>query len=776
MASITRAGVLGAGTMGARLAAHLANAGLPTLLLDLPAAGPDRNLRARAGLAQALQSKPAAFFLPEYAARITTGNFEDDLERLRGCDWILEAVAEDPEIKGPLLERVEGVRAPHAIVSTNTSGLPIASLAAGRAEAFRRHFLGTHFFNPPRYMHLVEVIPGPETLPEVVKTVTELCERRLGKGVVIARDTPNFIANRLGVFFLGAALRLMAEHGLSVEEVDALTGPAIGHAKSAIFRTLDIVGLDVHAHVVANLERNLPDDPGREWFHLPPFYEQMLERGWLGEKAGQGFYRRERGGEILALDWKTFQYRPRQKVRFEALERAKMVDDTRARLKLLLGGSDPAGAFLWALYPEVFLYAAGLVGEIADRVVEIDRAMRWGFGQRLGPFEAWDALGTEPVVLRLRHEKRAVPENIERMLASGARSFYREAQYFDLRARHYRPIEPRPGILVLGDLKPGGRRVQGNAGASLVDLGDGVLCVEFHSKMNTLGEDQFSLLLAGLKETAARFEALVIANQGDDFSAGANLMLVLLAAQAGEWEELEQGVRRFQHVNLALKYAAKPVVCAPFGRTLGGGCEIVLHCPRSQAGAELYCGLVETAVGLIPGGGGTKELLLRHTASLPAEAELLPAVAEVFETIGYAKVSGSAAEAERLGFLRPSDRVSMHRERLVADAKVAALEMARSYQPATPRHYHRVAGEPGRAALEMSIYLGERGAYISAYDAVIARKLAHVLCGGPLAGEAGVTEQYLLDLEREAFLSLCGEKRTQERIQHMLKTGKPLRN
>jgi 3-hydroxyacyl-CoA dehydrogenase len=784
MFPITRAGVLGAGTMGARIAAHLANAGIPVLLLDLPGEGPDRNVRSRSGLEQALCGQPAAFFLPGYRERVSPGNFEDDLVRLAECDWIIEAVAENLEIKRGLLARVEAVRKRGAVVSTNTSGLPVRSIAAGFSEDFRRHFLGTHFFNPPRYLHLVEAIPAPDTLPAVTDGVRDFCDRRLGKGVVIARDTPNFIANRIGVFSIGVVLTLMEQQGLSIEEVDALAGPAIGNPKSAIFRTLDIVGLDVHAAVVANLERNLPEDAGRQWLRLPPFFQQMLGRRWLGEKAGQGFYRRERGGEILALDWKTLAYHPRQKVRFASLDVARNVEAPGERLKLLLSAGDRAATFLWAWYSEVFLYAASLVGVIAERVVEIDRSMRWGFGQRLGPFEAWDALGVENTALRLRQEKRAVPESVERMLASGARSFYRIAardggsstQYFDLAARQYRVLEPRPGVLSLKDLKQGGRRIQGNAGASLVDLDEGVLAVEFHSKMNTLGEDQFGALLAGVKETAARFEALVITSEGDDFSAGANLVLVLMAAQGGEWDELELGVRRFQQVNMALKYAPKPVVCAPFGRTLGGGCEILLHGARVQASAELYAGLVESAVGLIPAGGGTKEMLLRATLGTPPEADLLPAIQEAFETIGYAKVSTSAAEAERLKFLRASDGVSMNRERLLAEAKAAALDLARSYQPGSPRTDIRVAGEPGVAALHLSIYLGVQGGFISEHDAVIARKLAHVLCGGRLAADSYVSEQYLLDLEREAFLSLCGERSTQERIQHMLRTGKALRN
>ncbi|HYM13364.1 MAG TPA: enoyl-CoA hydratase/isomerase family protein, partial [Bryobacterales bacterium] len=498
-------------------------------------------------------------------------------------------------------------------------------------------------------------------------------------------------------------------------------------------------------------------------------------------------YRREKKGgesEILALDWKTLEYRPRQKVKVPSVELARNAEDLRQRLPLLLTPSDRAGNFLWSLFSETFVYAASLVGEIADRVVEIDRAMRWGFAREVGPFEACDVLGVDKVVERLRKEKRAVPEGVEGMLASGARSFYKHAEansapatlYFDLRAGAYQPLEPRPGILVLQDLKRARREIKCNAGASLVDLGDGVLCVEFHSKMNALGEDQISMLMAGLKATEANFEAMVIANQGENFSVGANLVLVLMAAQGGEWDELDLGVRRFQQANMALKYASKPVVAAPFGMTLGGGCEISLHCPRSQASAELYMGLVEAGVGVIPAGGGTKEFLLRLTDGAQSDDDLLARVQQAFEIIAYAKVSSSAEEARRMGFLRPGDAVSIHRERVMAEAKAAALEMVHNWRPAAPRADIPVLGDAGLAALKLGIYMARQGAYISEYDAVVAGKLANVLCGGPLSGRPTVSEQYLLDLEREAFLSLCGQRQTQERMQHLLKTGKPLRN
>ena len=787
MKAIGRAAVLGAGTMGARIAAHLANAGLPTLLLDLPGPAADRNRLARTGLQKAAQQKPSGFFLPEHQARVTSGNFDDDLAQLANCDWIIEAVAEDLQIKRGLLERVQAVRRAGAVVSTNTSGIPVAAIAAGLSEEFRRHFLGAHFFNPPRYMHLVEIVPGAETLPEVTACLLQICDQRLGKGVVIARDTPNFIANRIGTFALAAVLRQLESDGFTIEEVDALTGPAIGNPRTATFRTLDLVGADVAANVIRNLHDNLPGDPRRDWFVVPAFQQQMLERGWLGDKAGQGFYRRvagDGGRDLMALDWKTLDYRPRQKVRFPSLEMAQNIEDTRQRLPVLLAAGDRAAEFLWGVWSEVFVYAASLVGEICDRVVDVDRAMRWGYGQELGPFEAWDALGVDKVTARLAKEGKAPPDSVERMLAGGARSFYQQSEddgrprnaYFDLRGAGYQELEPPPGVVVLKDLKRARREVKRNAGASLIDLGDGVLCVEFHSKMNAIGEDQIGMLLAGVKETAANFEAMVVANQGGNFSVGANLVLVLMAAQSGEWDEIDLGIRRFQQANMALKYAPKPVVAAPFGLTLGGGCEILLHCPRAQAWAELYAGLVETSVGVIPAGGGTKELLLRLSGGAPGGADAMPAVRQAFETIGYAKVSTSAEEARRLGFLRFGDGVSIDKQRVLADAKAAALELARTHQPRTPRTDVRVLGEPGLAALKMGVYLARKGGYITEYDAVVAGKLAHVLAGGRLSGDPKVPEQYLLDLEREAFLSLCGERGTQQRMQHMLKTGKHLRN
>jgi 3-hydroxyacyl-CoA dehydrogenase len=761
--------------MGSRIAAHFANAGFAVDLLDMVIPGqPKRNAAALAGLETAAKQRPVGFFTDAAAKLIAPGNFEDDLGRLRACDWIVEAVAENLEIKRGLLARVAAVRTPGTILSTNTSGIPLARIVEGFDEELGRHFLGTHFFNPPRYLHLVEVIRWAGTDSAAADWVANFCDLHLGKGVVECKDTPNFIANRLGCFFGATIHKLTAEGAYTVEEVDALTGPLIGLPRSASFRLVDIIGLDVWVHVLRNLCELAPHDPGRERYEVPPFMAAMMERGWLGEKRGQGFYKRVGPAkEIHAIDLKCLEYHPAQKVRFPEADAVRGVEDLGERLRALVADGGRVGQFLWPLLRDLFLYAAQMVPEISDRIVEIDRAMRWGFAFELGPFELWDAVGVEHTVARMRSEGCVVPERVERMLASGAQSFYEAAdrdgqpgtRYFDIQRGAWQELEPRPGVMVLSDLKRARGVVKKNAEASLVDLGDGVLCLEFHSKMNSLGDDAGEMLSAALEEAGRGFAALVIANQGEHFSAGANLMNLLLAAQNGQWDELDAAVRCFQQDNMALKYAAVPVVAAPFGMTLGGGCEVVLHAARVQASAETHMGLVETGVGLIPAGGGSKEMLIRLGNAKAA-----------FEPIGYAKMSGSAAHAREMGLLRAQDGISMNAERLVADAKASALALASSYAPGVPRQDIAVEGEAGYALLKMGLYLAHEGGYISDYDMVVGEKLAHVLSGGRLVGAQTVSEQHLLDLEREAFLSLCGQQKTQDRIQYMLKNGKPLRN
>ncbi|MBZ5542816.1 MAG: 3-hydroxyacyl-CoA dehydrogenase/enoyl-CoA hydratase family protein [Acidobacteriia bacterium] len=792
--------------MGARIAAHLANAGVPSVLLDIVPSelAPEekkqgralsdhkvRNRLAQAGLDAALKSRPAAFFVPEAARLITVGNLEDHLSLVKDCDWIIEAVTENLEIKRALLGKVEPLRAPGAVVSSNTSGISLGSIAEGFGEDFRCHWLGTHFFNPPRYMKLLEVIPTPQTSHEVVELISRFGDIVLGKGIVVAKDTPNFIANRIGTFVTLSVLRIMQEGGYTIEEIDALTGPAMGLPKSATFRTLDIVGVDVLAHVVKNLAETLPDDERRGLFQIPDFVARMLERKLLGEKTGQGFYRKVKAAssgdgesEILTLDLGTFDYRPRQRPKLPALEMAQNIEDPGRRLATLMQSPDRAGQFYQKVLADTFHYAASRIPEISDDIVSVDNAMKWGFGWERGVFELWDAVGVEKIVEGWKKENRPVPPLVEKLLGGGKRAFYSQTNgtmsYFDLAGGDYRLVPARPGLLVLAALKGGKKEIKRNAGASLIDLGDGVLCLEFHSKMNTLGADAVQMVNAGLKALEDGFDAMVIGNQGQVFSAGANLMLLLVAAQEGEWDDIHEEVRRFQNANMALKYAARPVVAAPHGLTLGGGVEMMLHAARVRAAAETYMGLVEMGVGLIPAGGGTKEMLLRAMDDVPQDPDADPFVnlKEVFTNIGMAKVSSSAEDARKLGYLRPQDSISMNRDRQIADAKQVALDLVKlGYRPAKPREDVLVLGQAGFAKMKLGLHLLRRAEYISDYDVVIGTHLARILSGGgEFTSPQRVSEQFLLDLEREAFVSLCGEKKTQERIQHMLKKGKALRN
>ncbi|HEX8706800.1 MAG TPA: 3-hydroxyacyl-CoA dehydrogenase/enoyl-CoA hydratase family protein [Pyrinomonadaceae bacterium] len=803
MFRIEKAAVLGAGTMGAQIAAHLANARIPVILLDIPAreltaeeaakgltleSGEVRNRIARSGLEAAKKARPAAFFTPELAGLVTVGNFEDDLARLKDCDLIIEAVVENLEIKRKLYERVEQFRRPGSVVASNTSGIPIRQLAEGRSEDFRAHFLGIHFFNPPRYLHLVELIGTEWTRPEVSCSVYGFLDQRLGKGVVTAKDRPNFIANRIGTFGALYTIRTMLEDGYSIEEVDKMTGQAVGRPKTATFRTFDLVGLDVFAHVVQNLYDALPEDEEREVFIAPEFLKGMTERGLLGNKTRGGFYRKQKGEgekqEIWTLDHASLEYRPAQKVRLPALDLAKNIETTPERIKALVWGKDRVGAFLWKTISRTLRYAAGRIPEIADNVVEIDRAMKWGFNWELGVFETWDAIGVEKSVTRMREEGQSVPQNVQRMLEAGATSFYKTEQgqrsYFDFASGQYQPVNELPGVVVLKSIKERAGVIKRNAGASLIDLGDGVACLEFHSKMNAIGGDTLQMIKYALAEVEKNFAGLVVGNQGVNFSVGANLMLLLLEAQDENWEEIDLIVRAFQNATMSLRYSAKPVVVAPFQMTFGGGCEMTLHGDRVRAAAETYIGLVEVGVGLIPAGGGTKELLLRALDSIPGgmnDADPFPFVKRAFETIALAKVATSAEEARSLGFLGADDTVSMNSDRLIADAKQEVLSLAASgYVEPQQRTDILALGLPALATLKLGIHQMKRGGFISDYDALIGEKLARILTGGDLNHPTRVSEQYLLDLEREAFLSLCGERKTQERIGHMLKNGKPLRN
>jgi 3-hydroxyacyl-CoA dehydrogenase len=704
--------------MGAQIAAHFANAGVRVLLLDVTREA------ARDGLLRATNLKPDPFFTPAALSLIRTGGFDEDLAGLREVDWIVEAIVERRDAKQALMARVDSVRADGAIVSSNTSGIPIASIAEGRSDGFRRHWLGTHFFNPPRYLHLLELIATPETSADVVRIVTEFSDRRLGKGVVPAKDAPGFIANRIGVFGLMQVFRAIESGELTIEEVDAITGPAIGRPKSATFRTVDIAGVDVLAHVARTLAERLQDPAERAQFMLPPFVEAMVARGMTGAKAGRGFYQKA-GDEILTLDPTTLEYRAKQSPKLPSLEAARAIEPVAERIRTLYNGPDKVGAFLRSTLGPTLDYASRIAADVASSPEDVDKAMRWGFGWELGPIE------TRAILERPTSDLRLPSSN---------------------------------GV------------VRRNAGASLIDMGDGVLQVEFHSKMNAIGGDTIEMLHAGVTEASRNFAALVVGNEAPNFSAGANLMLLLLEAQEGNWEDVDLMVRGFQGATMALKHADVPVVVAPAGLTLGGGCEVVLHGTRVQAAAESYIGLVEVGVGLIPAGGGTKEMLARAMEPLPAGADALPQIQRVFETIGFAKVATSGPDAQRIGYLREADAITMNRDRVLADAKAQALQLVRGFTPALPRTAIRVGGEGVFATLKLGVHLAWRAGRISDHDAVIGRKLAWILAGGNLQHPGTLREQELLDLEREAFLSLCGERKTLERIAHTLKTGKPLRN
>ncbi len=741
--------VLGAGTMGSQIAAHFANAGVPALLLDVTADA------AREGLKRARALKPDPFFTPDTWKLISTGGF-DELKRVGESDWIIEAIVEQLDIKRALLEKVDIARRPGSIVSSNTSGIPIAALAEGRSDDFRRHWLGTHFFNPPRYLHLLEVIPTAETAREVVGAVVSFADHHLGKGVVIAKDSPNFIGNHIALYGVVQILEQVESGAFTIEEVDAITGPALGRPKSATFRTLDLAGIDILAHVVHNLYERLPDEAARSQFVLPAFVEKMVERNMVGEKSGQGFYKRVKSAkgdsEILTLDPGTLEYRSRKSPRLPSLEAAAAIGDLRERIRTLYQGKDRVGEFLRETLGPTLEYTAKVTPQIAHSPDDVDRVMQWGFGWELGPFELLDAIrGPEGSESQIRGPKGSAP----------------------------RTVPPAaPDLQLLKSSKDRSRIVKKNAGASLVDLGDGVLCVEFHSKMNAIGGDTIQMLHAGLKEASANFAALVVGNEGEHFSAGANIMLLLLEAQEENWDEVDLMVRAFQGATMALRHADVPVIVAPASLAIGGGCEIVLHADRVQAAAESYIGLVEVGVGLIPAGGGTKEMVARAAEQMPpGTTDFLPPIQRAFEAIGFAKVSASAPDAQRLGYLRSVDAVTMNRERLIADAKARALQrVAEGYQPPTPRTAIPVGGDAVLAPLKLGIHLAWRAGRISDYDALIGRKLATIMAGGSLPHPSTVTEQNLLDLEREAFLSLVAERKTQERIQHTLKTGKPLRN
>jgi 3-hydroxyacyl-CoA dehydrogenase len=791
--NIQRAAVIGAGVMGAGIAAHLANVGIPVLLLDIvppEARGSTdraaRNAIAQAGVERALKAKPAsAFYTPVAARLVTVGNTEDDFEQLAEADWIIEAVVERLDIKRQLFERLERGRKPDAIVSSNTSGLPAYLMLEGRSLDFRRNFLITHFFNPVRFMKLLELIPGPDSEPELMRYMGEFCTNRLGKGVVFGKDRPNFIGNRIGTYGFMTAIHRMLAEGYKIEEVDAVMGPAMGRPRSATFRTADLAGIDTLLHVADNLYENLPDDPQREQFRMPEFVRDMVGRGWTGDKAKQGFYKRVPGGgrgETLVIDPATLEYRAQDSVHFSSLDSVKENPDAFERMRIVIGPQDRAGQLAWELTADTLLYAATVAPEVADSIVDVDNAMRWGFNQDAGPFETWDALGVEALAQRMTAEGRALPPLVQEVLANGTGRFYTQTPqpgYWDFNTKSYRPLPESGPRLRLAPLKKAGKVVRQNRSASLIDLGDDVLGVEFHAKMNAIDDDIIAMLHAAIEEARNNWRAVVIGNEAPDFSVGANLAQVLMASKMRMWPMIEKATNALQQAHLALKYSEVPVVVAPVGRVLGGGAEIVMHGQRVRAAAETYIGLVEVGAGLIPAGGGCKELLARWQALAP-EGGPFAAPRHAFEIIAVATVATSAFDAQQYGFIRKTDGITLDRERLLADAKADALALADArargdWKPPTPPTF-QLPGEGGRLVLEQVVENLRLQGKASEHDGVVAGKLAYVLTGGACSPLDTLTEQQILDLEREAFVSLCGMPRTQERMEHLLKTGKPLRN
>ena len=790
--AIRKVAVLGAGTMGARIAAHIANAGLPVLLLDMVPAAGARNGLGLTALATLKAGKPAAFASPAAAELVTVGNFDDDLARLSSCDWIIEAVAENLEIKRTLLAKVAGHLHAEAILTTNTSGLPVAKIAEQLPAEVRRRWFGTHFFNPPRYMRLLEIIPTAEVDPAAVETISELGDRQLGKEVVPASDVQNFIANRVGTFSMMNTVRIMEEQGVTVEEVDLLTGKAIGWPKSGTFRLADMVGIDVLANVARNFKASASDE--RSDVDLSNTIHQLVERKWLGDKTRQGFYKKDRGADgkelRLVLDPATMEYKPASGVSLPALEKGGSLP---MRLKDLLA-NDPATDKITAFYskvlPELWSYAANRIGEVTETLVDIDRAMTSGFNWELGPFAMWDAAGVVPIVEKMRAQSMPIPTSVEKLLAAGGTSWYRAdgAEYFDVPSGSYRPVKRNPEQASIATYKKSNGVFAGNGSVSLVDLGDGIGCFELHSKMNSLGDESVSFLhdlLQPDSDAVRNFDGFVISTDAQNFSVGANILQLLERVRAGKLDELGATIAHFQQMTQAVKFCPRPVVAAPAGMALGGGCEILLHAARRQPHLELAAGLVEAGVGLIPGGGGCKEMLLRaiddantvRTDLRGESVEVMETIRTVFEMIAMAKVSTSAPEARSMHLLSESDVITMNRRRLLTDAKVQTLALVREgYTAPASRRNIPAPGASVFATLKLAIYLMQEGGFASQHDAKVATHVAKILTGGDIVPGTLLSEDYVLELEREAFLSLCGEPKTLERIGYTLKTGKPLRN
>jgi 3-hydroxyacyl-CoA dehydrogenase len=803
--AINRVAVIGAGTMGAAIAAHLANVGIPSYLLDivpreltreekergLTLQDPEvRNRIVNQGLKRALEARPANFYVKENARLITTGNLEDNLNWVGECDWVIEAIVERLDIKQQLMARIDAARRPDTIVTTNTSGIPIHQIAEGRSEGFQAHFLGTHFFNPPRYLKLLEIIPHAKNAPGLIDFMTEFGAKTLGKGVVICKDTPNFIANRLLSVAGAYAVNYALDHAFTVEEVDTITGPAIGRPKTATFRLNDLVGIDVLTHVSTNLYEAIPDDPHREVLRhdkATALFQDMLERGWLGNKADQGFYKKTYvNGErqFWVLNPETMAYEPPAKPRFDSVGRARKAETAAEKIEIMAYADDRAGEYAWHVLSRTAAYAAGTIPEISDDIVSVDNACKWGFGWELGPFEIWDALGVQRSVERMKEEGYDVPAWVEEMLAAGLETFYEYEDglavgHYDPQKKDYRPLEKDPRVISIKALKADGKELYFNSSASLLDMGDGVLLFEFHSKANALDPDIFGMAETALKELQKEeWRGLVIGNQGNYFGAGANVFVIAVAAQQEQFDQIDASVRQMHHIMQSIRFSPKPIVAAPFNMALGGGCEVVLAASQVVASAETYMGQVEVGVGLVPAGGGCKEVL-RRLVSPPMKtenAQVLPFLQKAFELVGLGKVSTSAEEARQMGFLRDCDKIVVNQDHLLFEAKQAVLDLvAEGYRAPAPEKIY-AAGRDALAALKIALYQMNEGGYATDHDVVIGNHLANILCGGELSAPTWVGEQRILDLEREAFVALCHEPKTLERIWHMLQTNKPLRN
>lgn len=791
--SIKKVAVLGSGVMGSRIACHFANIGVEVLLLDIvprdladadksnPAA---RNKIVNDALAFALTSKPSPIYDKSFAKLIKTGNFEDDMSKISGVDWIIEVVVERLEIKKIIFDQVEQYRKPGTLITSNTSGIPMHMMCEGRSEDFRKHFCGTHFFNPPRYLRLLEIIPGPDTDPAIIDFMMHYGDLFLGKETVLCKDTPAFIANRIGIYAIMSAMHTIEEMGLSVGEVDRMTGPLIGRAKSATFRTMDVVGLDTTVNVANGLYQGLPNDESREKFKLPGIVKEVHERGWFGDKSKQGYFKKTKGpnGErvIEELDLKTFKYGDRTKAKFKALDAVKDEENLKARIKTLVNFDDKAGEFYRTTFFDTFRYVSNRIPEIADELYRIDQAVCAGFGWELGPFDTWDVLGVKETVAKMESMDLKPNQWVYDMLEGGNDSFYKIEngikKYYDVPTKTYKTVPGTDELIILENIRET-KKVWGNAGASVFDIGDDVLCLEFHTKMNSIGAEVIEGIETAISMAEKSYKGLVIGNEGPNFSAGANLAMLFMFAGDQEYDEINLMIAQFQNTMKRARFSSVPVVSAPSGMALGGGCELSLHCDAIQAHAETYIGLVEVGVGLIPGGGGTKEFALRASDAYSAGDPELNVLQEAFMNIATAKVATSAEEARAMGILRPSDMVTLNRTRLISDAKARVLELhGAGYTQPVERTDIKVQGRTGLALFEAGINGMLFGNYISQHDAKIARKVAHVMCGGDLTYPQHVSEQYLLDLEREAFLSLTAEPKTLERIHSILFKGKPLRN